>query len=143
MTDGMTKREVEAALARHLRDGRIAGWAIAIPPAPGWEVTLNDGRPVRLTCPGSQTGSDAAEWLAGIETATAGTFTREQVNQAASRAADMIRDELRLAVVDDALANLIVNAVMGVLDDPARDLAGIIDAAYSQPAGEVPSWIGS
>ena len=68
------------------------------------------------------------------------TYTREQVLDAVNGGSDLVRTALDLGDRDDDLLNLVVNAVMSVLDNPETDLDSAIRENYQTEPSAVLSW---
>ncbi|MFE0058752.1 hypothetical protein [Streptomyces sp. NPDC059003] len=67
-------------------------------------------------------------------------YTREQVSQAVDNGIDLAAAKERATVADD-LDNLIVNAVLTLLDDPDADFYTVVDENYGESPRVIRSWL--
>jgi hypothetical protein len=72
--------------------------------------------------------------------ATAGLFTRDEVNDATDAAVDLLVRELGLGGRDMDLLRLMASATAGTLDDPAIDLDSVITCSYDDVPSTVRGW---
>lgn len=68
------------------------------------------------------------------------TWTRDEVGKAMNAGADLVLDDFDSGDRDRDFANAIVNAAMGVLDNPEVTMTEVIKESYSDPPDEVRSW---
>ncbi|MCG8926635.1 hypothetical protein [Lentzea sp. CC55] len=68
------------------------------------------------------------------------SYTLDQVRDAVNNGSDLVRTALDLGDRDDDLLNLVVNAVMSVLEDPNTDLDSAIEENYQLDPSVVLSW---
>ena len=72
------------------------------------------------------------------------TYTRDQVQQAANDAAELIICDGRLGVGDREtnLINLVVNTAVTLLEKPGTSLDEVMDTCYDGGSAQVRSWCG-
>lgn len=68
------------------------------------------------------------------------TYTRNQVSEAVNAGADLVTSDIGDGERDTDLVNLVVNAIMTVLDSPDVSLDDVIESNYSVSPEEVRSW---
>ncbi|MEV8022470.1 hypothetical protein AB0O76_40495 [Streptomyces sp. NPDC086554] len=67
-------------------------------------------------------------------------WTREDISNAVNNGADLVADELTGSERDTDLMNMVVNAVMTLLDNPHYTLDEVITECYDEDPEEVRSW---
>jgi hypothetical protein len=68
------------------------------------------------------------------------TFTREQVSDAVNAGADLVVDGLGVGEAESDLVNLVVNAIVAVLESPGISLDDVIRQNYETDPAEVRGW---
>jgi hypothetical protein len=71
---------------------------------------------------------------------TAGLFTRDEVSTAVNNGVDLVSGGVGLSDSGQDLLNLVVNAAMSALDDPAVTLDVAIASSYDEDPETVKGW---
>lgn len=67
-------------------------------------------------------------------------WTREDISNAVNNGVDLVADELAGGERDMDLMNMVVNAVMTLLENPNYTLDEVIEECYGEDPEEVRSW---
>ncbi|MGK5627023.1 hypothetical protein [Streptomyces sp. URMC 123] len=67
-------------------------------------------------------------------------WTREDISKAVNSGVDLVADELAKSERDTDLMNMVVNAVMTLLDNPHYTLDEVIQECYDEDPEEVRAW---
>ncbi len=67
-------------------------------------------------------------------------YSLTEISEAVNKGADLVLDDIAPSEYDRDLVNLVVNAAMAMLDNPAATLDEVITENYSESPETVRSW---